>query len=245
MRELTSINNELVKETSKLKDKKYRDLSGKFLVEGYHLVGMAKEYLEVVFVKDEKDYGQIGGVTYYLVNDEIIKKISQTQNSQGIIGVCHKKKEENIKSKNVIVLDNLQDPGNVGTIIRSALAFGYHDIILSNDSVDVYNDKVIRSSQGAIFKMNILYQDIFKTIKDLKSKEYKIFGTALNNAKALSDICFSTKNVIILGNEGSGIRNEILASTDENIFIEMNKDIDSLNVGVAGSIIMYELAKNK
>ena len=245
MKELTSTNNDLVKESFKLKDKKYRDLTNKFLVEGYHLVDMAKDYLEIVFVKDKKDYGLISGVSYYLVNDDIIKKLSQTQNSQGIIGVCHKKKEENIKDNNVIILDNIQDPGNVGTIIRSALAFGYHDIILSNDSVDVYNDKVIRSSQGAIFKINILYQELFSALDELKKKGYKVFGTALNNAKELRDISFESKNAIILGNEGNGIRPEVLAITDENIFIEMNKDIDSLNVGVAGSIIMYELSKNK
>ena len=245
MKELTSINNELVKEITKLKEKKYRELQGLFLVEGYHLVDMAKDYLKIVFVRNKKDYGKIPNVTYYLVNDEIIKKISQTQSSQGIIGVCHKMQEKPLSSSNIFILDNLQDPGNVGTIIRSALAFGYKDIILGNDSVDIYNDKVIRSSQGAVFNVNILYRELVEEIKQLKNAGYRIYGTALSNAKSLSKITFSDKNAIILGNEGNGVKEELLECADENIFIDITKEIDSLNVGVAGSIIMYEISKNK
>lgn len=243
MKEITSLNNEFIKECAKLKDKKYRDETGKFLVEGYHLVEMASDYLETIFVSDKGDYGKIKDVTYYLVTPEIIKKLSQTMNAQGIVGVCKKKEEKEISSNNILILDNLQDPGNVGTLIRSALAFNIKDIILSNEMVDIYNDKVIRSSQGAIFKVNILYRDLLEEIKVLKNKRYKVFGTALNNAKELGKIEFSDKNAIILGNEGAGIKEEILKATDENIFLEMNKEIDSLNVGVAGSILMYELSK--
>ena len=243
MKEITSINNEFIKECAKLKDKKYRDESGKFLVEGYHLIEMASDYLETIFITDKKDYGKIKDVTYYLVTNEIIKKIAQTMNSQGIVGVCKKKNEKEISLDNVLMLDNLQDPGNVGTLIRSALAFNIKDIVLSNDTVDIYNDKVIRSSQGAIFKVNIIYRDLFDEIKLLQNKGYKVFGTALNNAKKLSDIKFSNKNVIVLGNEGAGIKEDILKITNENIFLEMNKEINSLNVGVAGSILMYELSK--
>lgn len=243
MKEITSINNEFIKQCAKLKDKKYRDETGKFLVEGYHLIEMASNYLEVIFVSNKKDYGKIKDVTYYLVTNEIIKKIAQTMNSQGIVGVCKKKEEKEISLDNVLMLDNLQDPGNVGTLIRSALAFNFKDIVLSNDTVDIYNDKVIRSSQGAIFKVNIMYRNLNDEIAILKKRGYKILGTALNNAKKLSDVKFSDKNVIILGNEGAGIKEEILNITDENIFLEMNKEIDSLNVGVAGSILMYEVSK--
>ena len=243
MKEITSINNEIIKKYAKLKIKKYRDESGMFLIEGYHLIEMSEENLDIVFISDKKDYGKIKGVTYYLVTHEIIKKISQTMNSQGIVGVCRKRKEKEISSPNVLILDNVQDPGNVGTLIRSALAFNIKDIILSDDTVDIYNDKVIRSSQGAIFKVNIIYRNLLDEIKILKCAGYKVFGTALNNAKNLSNVKFGEKCAIILGNEGSGIKEEILKATDENIYLEMNKEIDSLNVAVAGSILMYELAK--
>lgn len=244
MKEITSVNNELIKDTAKLKEKKYRNQTGLFLVEGYHLIEMAKDYLQTVFVSKKNDYGIIKGVDYILVNEDIINKLAQTINPQGIIGICKQKEDMNISSNTVIMFDNIQDPGNAGTLIRSALAFGYKDIILSEDSVDIYNDKVIRSSQGGIFKVNLIYRSLESEIKNLRNMGYHIYGTALNNATPMRKITFNKKNVIILGNEGNGIRDNILKLTDENIFLEMNKDIDSLNVGVAGSIIMYELAKN-
>lgn len=244
IKEIKSINNELIKEASKLKEKKYRDQKGKFLIEGYHLIEMASDLLETVFVTDKRDYDKIPGVNYYLVSKEVINKLSQTINSQGIVGICHKLEEKEVKSNNVLMFDNLQDPGNVGTLIRSALAFNCKDVILSLNTVDIYNDKVIRSSQGAIFKINIIYRNLVDEIKKLQKDGYKVYGTSLNNAKSIDDIEFPKKKVIILGNEGNGVSSDILQETDENIFLEMNKEIDSLNVGVAGSIIMYELFKN-
>ena len=244
IKEITSINNELIKEASKLKEKKYRDQKGLFLIEGYHLIEMASDLLETVFVTEKRDYDKISGVNYYLVTKEIINKLSQTINSQGIVGICHKKEEKEITSNNVLMFDNLQDPGNVGTLIRSALAFNCKDIVLSLNTVDIYNDKVIRSSQGAIFKTNIIYRDLSEEIKKLQKDGYKVYGTSLNNAKRIDDVTFSQKKVIILGNEGNGVSGDILSITDENVYLEMNKEIDSLNVGVAGSILMYELFKN-
>ena len=245
MKEIKSINNELIKKVSKLKDKKYRDIENRFLVEGYHLVNMAKDYIEMLFVSNEKDYDLFEGVSCYLVNDAVIKKLAQTLNPQGIIGVCRKIEEENICSDNVIMLDNIQDPGNLGTLIRSALAFNCHDIILGNDTVDVYNDKVIRSSQGAIFKVNIMCRDLITEVSNLKEKGYQVFGTALVNGIDIDKVRFGKKNAIILGNEGSGVKKQLLELTDGNIYLKMNKEIDSLNVGVAGSIIMYEITKAK
>ena len=206
---------------------------------------MAKDFLKTVFVLDKKDYGKIPGVEYYLVSESVLNKLSQTKNPQGIIAICRKKEEKEISSDSVIMLDNIQDPGNVGTLIRSALAFNFYDVVLSDDTVDIYNDKVIRGSQGAIFKVNIVYRDLSEEIKLLKEKGYQVFGTALTNGKTMNSISFPKKSAIVLGNEGSGVRQEVLKATDANIFIDMNKEIDSLNVGVAGSIIMYELTKNK
>ena len=244
LKEIKSINNEYIKEIAKLKNKKNRDTEKKFLVEGYHLIEMAGDYLDTILITDIKDLNIIKNKKYILVTKEIIAKLSSTQSPQGIIGIVNKK-QESIGNKNILMLDNLQDPSNVGTLIRSALAFGIDSVILSNDCVDIFNDKVIRGSQGSIFKINYCYCNLIDKINEFKKKDYRIFGTSLENGKDLQKISFSEKNVLILGNEGQGVRKEILNSTDSNIYIPINDQIDSLNVAVAGSILMYELTKIK
>lgn len=244
VKEIKSINNEYIKELAKLKNKKNRDIAGKFLVEGYHLIEMAKEYLETILISDYKDLNIIKNKNYILVTKEIINKLSSTQSPQGIIGIVNKKKES-ISNGNILMLDNVQDPSNLGTLIRSALAFGINNIILSEDCVDMFNDKVIRGSQGSIFKVNYCYCDLISKIKEYKSKGFSILGTSLENGVELNKTIINDKFILILGNEGQGIRKEILNETNENIYIPINKEIDSLNVAVAGSILMYELTKNK
>lgn len=244
VKEIKSINNEYIKELAKLKNKKNRDIAGKFLVEGYHLIEMAKEYLETILISDYKDLNIIKNKNYILVTKEIINKLSSTQSPQGIIGIVNKKKES-ISNGNILMLDNVQDPSNLGTLIRSALAFGINNIILSEDCVDMFNDKVIRGSQGSIFKVNYSYCDLISKIKEYKNKGFSILGTSLENGVELNKTIINDKFILILGNEGQGIRKEILNETNENIYIPINKEIDSLNVAVAGSILMYELTKNK
>lgn len=244
LKEIKSSNNDYIKELSKLKNKKNRDLEGKFLVEGYHLIEMAANYLETILITDLKDLNIIPNKKYILVTKEIISKLSSTQTPQGIIGVAHKKIEK-IDNGNILILDNVQDPNNVGTLIRSALAFGINNIILSQDCVDIYNDKVVRGSQGSIFKINYLYCDLIEKIQELKKDNYVIYGTSLKNGKELNSIIIQNHFALILGNEGQGVREEILDMTDANIYISISKQIDSLNVAVAGSILMYELGKNK
>lgn len=244
VKEIKSSSNEYIKELSKLKNKKNRDLEGKFLVEGYHLIEMSEQYLETVLISDIKDLNFIPNKKYILVTKEIISKLSSTQSPQGIIGVVNKKKEY-IGEGNILMLDNVQDPNNVGVLIRSALAFGIKDIILSRDCVDIYNEKIIRGSQGSIFKINYIYCELEEKIKELKEKNYTIYGTSLKNGKTLDKIKLNNKCCLILGNEGQGVKDEILELTDNNIYIPISLDIDSLNVAVAGSILMYEIGKNK
>lgn len=244
IKEIKSINNSYIKELAKLKIKKNRDIEKRFLVEGYHLIDMAKDYIETILISDIKDYNIINNKEYILVTKEIINKLASTQSPQGIIAVV-KTKEEGIKEGNVLILDNLQDPSNVGTLIRSALAFNITNIILSNDCVDIYNDKVIRGSQGSIFKINYQYGNIVNIIENLKTKNYHIYGTALENGIELDKVKLHDRFALILGNEGNGINKEILSKTDVNIFIPISQSIDSLNVAVAGGILMHEFSKLK
>lgn len=243
IKEITSVNNEYIKELNKLNNKKYRDEVHKFLVEGYHLVDMAKPFLETLLITDMKDYNIVPNVNYILTTNDVINKLAQTKTPQGIIGVAKIKKSHDISCSKILILDGVQDPGNVGALIRSALAFGFEDVILSKDSCDIYNDKVIRASQGAIFDLNIIYEDLNDIIPLLKNNNYTIYGTALHNSTSINEIKLEKKCAIILGNEGNGVREEILNQTDCNIYLPISQKIDSLNVSVAGSIVMYEFTK--
>ena len=180
MKIIKSLQNQSIKDIAKLKEKKYRDMTGLFIVEGEHLVKMAKEAsnLETILVDEnqlEKYLDLIDEDTTIIVNEAIVNKLSYTKSPQGIIGIV-KKQEKYVQGLNkVLVLDNLQDPGNVGTLLRSALAFNYDQIFISDSSVDIYNDKVIRSSQGAVFKLNIKRDSLdnfFSILKDVKFKIY-------------------------------------------------------------------------
>lgn len=235
---IESINNEKIKNLNKLKQKKYRDELGLFLVEGKHLVEEAYKsgILKEIFTTFDIDID----IPITHVTDEIIKYLSDVETPQNIIGVCYKKESQIIKDK-VIMLDDIQDPGNLGTIIRSAVAFNFDTIILSENSVDSYNSKVIRSSQGMIFKVNIIRTNLKEMIKKLKSDGFYILATKVTDGKNIKALEKKKKICIIMGNEGNGVSNEILNMADEFVYIKMSKSCESLNVGVATSILMYEI----
>lgn len=237
---IESLNNSKVKEWSKLKEKKYRDETGCFLVEGDHLMNsaMVKGVVKEIISIDETL--KIPDIPFYLVTPAIIKKISNQINGTKVIGVCKKLPEKEIQG-NVCLLDNIQDPGNLGTIIRSAVAFDIKTIILSNDSVDLYNDKVIRASEGMLFHINIIRMDLKDAIKELKEKNYTIYGTDVIKGTTLKEIAFDDKTAITIGNEGQGMKEELKKLSDKMIHIPIN--CESLNAGVAASIIFYEVTK--
>ncbi len=239
---ISSLQNERIKNLSKLLDKKYRDLEGKFLVEGEHLVEEAfKSGLLLEVIKCEDVLGDYD-VPTTLVTYEVIKKLSNTVNPQRIIGVV-KKIEEKELGKKVLILDDIQDPGNLGTIIRSSLAFNVDSIVLSNNSVDKYNDKVIRSSEGMIFHINIVRKDIESLISELHDTGYKVYGTKVDGGTSVDKIDISNKYALVVGNEGNGVKESVLNLCDDYVYIKMNSSVESLNVGVATSIILYELNK--
>lgn len=248
---ITSTSNETIKYFISLNDKKTRMNEKRFIVEGYHLVNEASKtnLLEAIISTDEKELKKINNVKRYLVNDAIINKIATTKNPQNILGIV-KMLDHSItnlvpiikenKTK-LIMLDDVNDPGNLGTIIRTAAGLGYDGIIMSPNTVDLYNEKVIRSTQGVMFKIPIIKANLQEVIKLLKKEKVFCIGTALTNAKDVKHITKKDKFAICLGNEAKGISKEVLDNMDENVKIAMNNDVESLNVSIAAGIIMYEM----
>lgn len=238
----TSIDNDKIKEIKKLNTKKYRNLYSKFIVEGEHLVLEADKagMLEEVLVLEGYNFNINKNTN--VVSTSVMKYITELDTIPKVIGIC-KKLEEKTLGNRILVLDGIQDPGNLGTIIRSSVAFNVDTIVLSNDCVDVYNSKVIRATQGMIFNINIIEKDIVKFIENLKNNGYRVYGTRVDNGKNIKDIEKTKKSCIIMGNEGNGVKKQVLDMCDEYIYIDMNKSCESLNVGVATSIILYELDK--
>ena len=240
MEVVTSLDNKRIKNLSKLLIKKYRDEEGKFLVEGEHLVEEAYKAGVLLEVVKCEDYIGEYDVPTTLVTYEVIKKLSNTQSPQRIIGVCKKLDEKEIGNK-ILVLEDLQDPGNLGTIIRSSVAFNVDTIILSNNTVDIYNDKVLRSSEGMLFHINIIKRDINNILDELHNSGYTLYGTKVDGGTNIKEINVNEKFAVIMGNEGAGVSNDTLDKCDKYLYIPMNNNCESLNVGVATSIILYEL----
>ncbi len=224
----------------------YKDHPGEFfLVEGFHLVEEAiqDEAVEMIFrIKDFKSNVKED----YLVTPEIIDKLSSSRSPEGIVALCRKKEKKLDYNADILILDRVQDPGNLGTLLRTALAFGIHNVILTEMTASPYNAKSIQASQGAIFSLNI--EEKVKgpsCIEDLKKHGYAVYGTALEGAKPLETYPLSKDKVaLILGNEGQGVSKELLSLTDANLKISMG-GIDSLNVAIAGGILMHALSQRR
>jgi len=238
---ITSLKNEHVKELVKLKDKKYRDETNTFLVETKHLVleayraGLIKELI----LEQNEIFPLDVPITY--VSKEVLKKISSLDTPSKVMAVVKKREETKELGEKILILDRIQDPGNLGTIIRSAVAFNIDTIVCSKDTVDVYNPKVVRSSQGMMFHIPILIKDTENFIKDLKSKDYKIIGTKVTNGNDVRNSSIYSHFALVIGNEGQGISKNIEELCDEYLYIKMNGNCESLNASVAASILMYEI----
>ncbi len=234
---ISSINNAKVVYWAKLKMKKYRDIEHLFIVENEHLVEEAiKKGIVIEIITTDK---YESSYPTYEVTPEIMKRISSLIAPPKVMAVCKHIVPSDI-SGNVLLLDRIQDPGNLGTIIRSAVAFGFKTIIVSNDTVDYYNDKVIRSSEGMLFNINIIRSNLLDMIELLRSKEYSILGTDVREGYDLRNLK-KEKLAIIIGNEGQGMNIDLQHVCDGFINIPMSKNCESLNAAVAASIIMYEV----
>ncbi len=211
-----------------------------FLVEGYHLVEMAFEAScleEVLCLSDP----HLAGVKTTIVTEEIISKLAFSKSPEPIIGVCRKVDNKDIASDKVLLLDMVQDPGNVGTLLRTALAFSFKRVISIRGSASFYNFKTVSSSQGAIFKLRLeegLGEE--QAASTLKEEGYFLMGSALEGASPFASINVPGKVCLILGNEGQGMSRTLIERSDALAYIPIS-GIDSLNVGVAGGILMQHV----
>ena len=235
---ISSTSNKMVVYANSLKEKKYRDKENKYLIEGEHLISMAKD-IECIFTTNQ-NYKNDNCPVYY-VNEDILKKLSFVQSPQGIIAIVKKNIAEIDYSLNKYLLcDGVSDPGNMGTIIRTALAFNIDMIILASGSVDIYNDKVIRGSQGAILQIPVVYTSLDDCVNKLQANDVKVYASTLSKRSInLKDVKEIDKFALVVGNEGSGVSQHIQDISDYNIKIAHSDSIDSLNVGVATSIMLY------
>jgi len=231
---ITSVKNQTVKDIISLKTSKGRKNLNMFVVEGPHLVKEAREagYLIKAYTTNDALEGEE-------VSEEVMKKICGTSTPVTQIGLCRLLDKTDISDR-VLILDGVQDPGNLGTLLRSAKAFDFNTIFLAQGTCDIYNDKVIRSSQGSLFKLNFITGDKIEFINKL-SKTHKVYNTNVRNGKDIRKCNISGKVAVILGNEGNGVTDEINDLNLDSLFINMS-NMESLNVGVAGSILMYEIA---
>lgn len=241
---ITSLDNAKVKYYRSLQQKKYRDENNEFLVEGRHLVLEAYKHgvlKEIILCEEEL---MPLDVPKTVVSYEVIKRISTVDTPQKVMGLCRKMDDTTIGSR-ILVLDEIQDPGNLGTIIRSAVAFDIDTIILGVGCVDLYNPKVIRSTQGMLFHVPIISFPIDKLIPILKGLEIPIFATRVEYGVEVETLKEEEKErfALIMGNEGNGVNPKYLEKSDKNIYIPMNGEVESLNVAIATSIILYEMRR--
>lgn len=232
---IDSRQNSKIKDLVKLSNPKFSKEQKLFKIEGFHALEMAKEsgVLKSVFVtKEIKDLD----VDQYVISSQLMETISSAKSPQGVICVCEFIKEKKTFGDKILCLDNVSDPGNLGTLLRTALAFGYDDVILL-DGCSQYNEKVLQSTQGAIFKLNILNNFDLKSLKN-----YEIYATEIKGSVDLSTISKNSKHILVLGNEAHGVSKDVLELATKRVRIDI-KNIESLNVAIAGAIAMYQLSK--
>ncbi|WP_205439641.1 TrmH family RNA methyltransferase [Peribacillus alkalitolerans] len=236
----------MVKQWKKLLTKKERDKSDLFLIEGFHLVEEALKNKRVVtIIKNEyvdlPHNWNIEDEEIFEVPESIVELLAETETTQGIFAVCEKKELVPLSYQKVLMLDGVQDPGNLGTIIRTADAAGVNLVILGEGCVDLYNGKVLRSTQGSVFHLPVMKGKMEEWIVTLKDQNIPVYGTSLENAKDYREISSQETFALIMGNEGNGVRKELLDRTDQNLYIPIFGQAESLNVTVATGILLYAL----
>jgi len=257
-REITSAKNEFIIETAKLKDKKYRDRTGSFLIEGRKLASelfrfAAADVTHVILTEDNigflnrsDEFEKYSRKTdIILTNHAVISKLTDEKSPQGI--VCVTKKFDKTRSLRynlpVIILDGVQNPGNLGGIMRTMNALGGFDLILSGNCADIYSEKTIRASMGALFYQNTVFRnDIQSAIAELRKEGYKIYATHLSkDSVGINEIVFDRKTAIIFGSEGGGLDSSVPALCDGNVLIPISGNAESLNLAAAAAIFLWKM----
>lgn len=250
---IESRENSLYKETKKLKERKGRDKKGKYIIEGFRLVEEAFKAnlnIEYIFVNSEENQRiqeYLGkylndSIKVYGLKDNLIKELCSTEKPQGVVAVVRMNTVNlNLQGSFYLLCDKVQDPGNLGTIIRTAHAAGVDGIILTKGTVDVYNEKTIRSTMGSLFHVPITYDDKDNTIiRSLCNKGFSLLSTSLEGDRDFFEEDLSGKIIISVGNEGNGVSEEIYKLSDKKVKIPMPGGAESLNVAIAASVILYE-----
>ena len=260
MQVISSKDNEFIKHIKKLKDKKYRDLNKEFVIEGIKLVKEAieeKANIKNIVICDNCQNSdiipkelmyEIAKYECVYVTENILKTISDVNTPQGILAIIDRNSKEteiDYTQDIIVALDDIQDPGNLGTILRTVDSIGLNQILVSKGTADAYNPKVVRSTMGAIFRVNIIEcEDLEKTLKEIKKHKFKLVVTSLQTENSLYDISFN-KKVIIIGNEANGVEQKIQDMADEKMKIPMLGKTESLNASVATGIVLYEYVRQK
>ena len=237
MLEITSRHNQKIKDACALKMKKVRIEKGLFLMEGIKNLDMALNHGVVRQIFTTIDLPNLRqDVEVYKINDEILRKLAVSENPEGVVFVCDclRPKKKMPQYHKIVYLDQVNDPGNLGTIIRTAVAFDYDAVVLSKGSVDLYNDKVVAASKGSIFLIDAFYADI----NDF-AERYEIIASSLDEGSIDLNDCPKYENfVLVLGNESHGVSEQVLSRSHRLVKIAMSDQIDSLNVAIAGGILM-------
>jgi len=252
---IESKDNEKIKFLKKLNQKKYREKYNQFFVENIIIAFDAAKagiYPDSVFITEDFEernkkkldfvFKKADLTEYYLINEKLNKKFSNLDTSAGFAAIYSKKPGQADLSKSVVYLNALSDPGNLGTILRSALAFNLKNIVIDEDCVDLYNFKVINAAKESFFKLNIEFDKNKKILKKIK-EEMKVYSTKLEDGEDIKKIKKQKKVCIVLGSESHGVDKKIEKLSDEFISIKMSDEIESLNVASAAAIIFYELYK--
>lgn len=252
MEQIQSIKNDRVKTWEKLQTRKGRDKTGTYLVEGFHLVeealrqdGLVLELLVSSGVSVPEEWLK-GDYDVFEISAEISHLISETMTEQGVFAVVTISEPDMmlLYGKKLLLVDAVQDPGNVGTLIRTADAAGYDCVILGRGSADLYNPKVIRSTQGSHFHIPVIQADLFDWIANLEEEGVPVIGAVLDEqAKSLNDMPKRETLALMVGNEGNGISPELQERLSEKVYIPIYGDSESLNVAVAAGILLYGLRK--
>lgn len=253
---ITSKDNDLIKHIRKLKEKKYRDEFGEFVVEGVKMIEEAiRENAQIKYIivcddcktESSMTQDQLYDIAKYecvYVTEKIFKLITDVVAPQGIMAIVEKpSKVENkidYKQDYFLLLDNIQDPGNMGTILRTADSLNMKQIIVSPGTADCYNSKVVRSTMGAIFRVNVIERDLEKVIKEMQKREIKVYATDLKTDKTIYDVDYK-KAAVVIGNEANGVSQNVLEAANERIKIPMPGKTESLNAAVATGVILYEI----
>ena len=260
MQLITSKDNEIIKNIKKLKDKKYRDEKKEFIIEGIKLIEEAIEEnakIKMIIVCEEcmKDQEieqkllyQIAKYNCIYVSSKVFSSITDVKNPQGMLAVIEMENSEekiNYDEDVIFILDGIQDPGNLGTILRTVDSVGLSQIIVSKDTVDAYNPKVVRSTMGAIFRVRVIEsQDLIRTMRNLKKRKFEVLATSLDTDQDIYDVDY-TKKLIVIGNEANGVSKEIQNMAEVKAKIPMLGKTESLNAAVATSVIAYEYVRRK